>query len=306
MKYIKYLKIVLLRLNEVILYKNIRKLKTSELEFKKTIIQDENYSPVFFLSTGRTGTEFFTQLLNKSKKIKVFHSPSSLFCNSQSELIEQGKIVYEMYMKYGFNDERTNKLVAQIMMASREDLLYKTYLHKKVYIETNNRITFFAPAIKLMFPNAKFVYLHRHPGEFIRSGIRRGYYKSNSVHESGRLSPLENTMYFNSWKKFDKIEKIGWLWNETNTFIDNYLSTLNDSDYFRFNFNDLTGTNIRNLLNFLKIDDINQKIIDDSILKPTNIQKSGLYPKYNQWIKEDKEKVISTCGELSLKYGYTL
>ncbi len=306
MKYINYFRIIFQRINEYFLYKNRRKIKINKLGFKQKIMNSKEYQPIFFLSTGRTGTEFFTKLLNKSHKVQVFHSPSNLFCNAQAELIEQGKISYEMYIKYRFSDERTNKLIAQIFMASREELLYKTYLHEKVYIETNNRITFLAPAIKSTCPNAKFVYLHRHPGEFIRSGIRRGYYKSTSIHETGRLCPTEEDSHFNNWKTFSDIEKIGWLWNETNEFIENYLLTLREDDYFKFNFNDLTEKNINSLLNFLNIDDIDQQIISDNISNPTNIQKSGVFPEYSQWKKEDKEKVISICGELSLKYGYSL
>lgn len=306
MKYINYCKILLLRINEYFLFKNKRQLKINELNFKRKVINTEEYRPIFFLSTGRTGTEFFTKLLNNSDKVQVFHSPSNLFCNEQSELIEQGKIAYEMYMQYGFNDERTNKLVSQIFMASRESLLYKTYLHKKVYIETNNRITFLAPALKYIFPNAKFIYLHRHPAEFIRSGIRRKYYESNSIHELGRLVPLNETKYFNNWSKLDNIQKVAWLWSETNSFIDNFLSTLNSNDYFRFDFNQLTLNNIQNLLSFLEIEDINDPLINSLIKKPINIQKFGSFPKYKAWKQNDKNKVIDLCGKLSLKYGYSL
>jgi hypothetical protein len=306
MSYINYFKILIKRINEYFLYKNTRQIKSNELEFMKNIVNSEGYQPVFFLSTGRTGTEFFTKLLSKSKKVQIFHSPSNLFCNAQSELIEQGKTAYEMYIKYGFEDERTNKLVSQAFLAAREQLLFTTYLHNKVYIETNNRITFLAPAIKSIFPNAKFVFLYRHPGEFIRSGKRRNYYKSNSMHELGRLEPIENTQYYKAWSSFDDIKKIAWLWNETNTYIDDFLLTLNNDNYFKFNFNKLNDENIENLLEFLNIKDINKNEINKSLTIPVNVQKSGSFPKYTEWKLEDKDKVIEICKELSLKYGYKL
>lgn len=306
MKIKGYIREIYKRINEFAIYKNTRQLKLSEFEFKTSTIRKEEYSPVFFLSTGRTGTEFFTQLLSESNNVKVFHSPSSLLYNAQSELIEQGCVAYEMYKRFGFDDERTNKLASQIFMASREELLYKTHIHNKVYIETNNRITFLAPAIKYIFPNAKFIHLYRHPGEYIRSGIRRGYYKSESIHETGRLIPLEDSNYFNAWSNFDYIQKVAWLWNETNKFIDDYLMTLKDDDYLNFNFNELNIENIRKLLSFLNIDDIDEKTIKNSINRPTNVQKAGSFPKYNQWKKNDKNKVIDICNDLSLKYGYQL
>lgn len=302
----KHIKELYKRVNEFIIYNNTRQVKISALAFNRDTIKNKDYAPVFFLSTGRTGTEFFTQLLNSSKRVKVFHSPSTLLCNAQSELIEQSKMAYEMYSKYGLDDERTNKLVSQIFMASREDLLYKTYLHDKVYIETNNRITFLAPAIKHLFPNAKFVHLYRHPGEFVRSGIRRSYYRSNSIHETGRLTPLETSGYYNKWSNFDDVQKTAWLWNETNNFIDNYLHTLDTRDYYQFDFNDLSAEKVNRLLNFLHIDDIPATTASSSILKPTNIQKTGSFPKYREWKEADKTKLKEICGELSLKYGYEL
>jgi len=227
-------------------------------------------------------------------------------CATKSELIEQGRVAYEIYKQVGFNDDIFNNLLSQIFLAAREDLLYKTYLHNKLYIETNNRITFLAPAIKYLIPNAKFVHLYRHPGEFIRSGIRRGYYKSNSEHELGRLVPQKGDKYFDSWESFDDIQRIAWLWNETNSFIEKYLQSIDTRDYLQFNFNNLTIDNINKLLKFINIDDISEATIKDFIVKPINVQNTGTFPSYNEWKKEDKEKVIEIYGELSQKYGFEL
>jgi len=303
---LNYLKIVFNRLNEFVLYGNRRQNSLSEHNFRTEIIQNKKFSPIFFLSTGRTGTQLFAELLEHSKQTKVFHSPSALFCNAQSELIEQGKVSYEMYKKYGLDNEQTNDLVSQIFMASREDLLYKSYLHDKVYIETNNRITFLAPAIKKIFPHAKFVHLYRHPGEFIRSGIRRNYYIGDDNHQIGMIRPINTDSYFNLWKDMDSVEKVSWLWNETNSFIDDFFQTITRKDYIQFNFNNLTVEHINELMNFLNINDISEKTIKKAIDTPKNIQKSGSLKKYNKWIDEDKSKVKKICNNLSIKYGYKL
>jgi len=302
----RYMKTVFNRFTEYIIYYNFRQNKINKLDFRRSVVENKHYTPVFFLSTGRAGTAFFTKLLNKSSKVKVFHSPSSLFCNAQSELIEQGRVAYETYKQVGFNDDLSNILLSQVFIAVREDLLYKTYLHKKLYIETNNRITFLAPAIKYLIPNAKFVHLYRHPGEFIRSGIRREYYKSNSEHELGRLVPQRGDKYFDSWESFDDIQRIAWLWKGTNSFIEEYLQGIDSKDYLQFNFNNLTIDNISKLLKFINIDDISEATVEDSIVKPVNAQKRGTFPSYNKWGKEDKEKVVEICGELSQKYGFEL
>lgn len=303
-----YLSSVYKKLNEFFLFKSLRQKSINYLNFRNIELKKDRYKAFFFLSSGRTGTKFFTVLLNFSSKVKAFHSPMNLFCFSKSELIEQGRVAYEFYRKKGFDDKELNILLAEVFLAAREDLLYSTYLYGKIYIETNNRITFLAPAIKFLIPNAKFIHLYRHPGEFIRSGIRRGYYKSNSQHELGRLKPLKGSKYYDVWERFDDIQKIAWLWNETNLFIEDYLSTmLNKNDYFKFDFTqNLNVENIKRLLNFLDIVDISEKTIENLIKKPINIQKKGSFPKYEDWFEENKEKVRKICGKLAEKYGYQL
>jgi len=46
--------------------------------------------PVFFLSTGRCGTNWFSILLSEDKKLKVFHEPKPNFG-------VQGAVAYEIY-----------------------------------------------------------------------------------------------------------------------------------------------------------------------------------------------------------------
>jgi len=306
MKLFNYIKIKCKLILEYFLFRNLRQKTVSELKFRQKIIKTTEYRPVFFLSTGRTGTQLFTELLQKSKKVQVFHSPSSLFCNAQSELIEQSKVAYESYKEFGFNDTKTNLLMSQIILSAREDLLYKTYLHNKVYIETNNRITFLVPAIKQLFPNARFVHIYRHPGEFVRSGIRRKYYIGDDIHQLGMITPIQTDSLYNTWKDMDSIQKISWLWNETNTFIDTFLNTLDDDDYIHFNFNNLTIENINRLLNFLNIDDILENDIQNAIDTPINIQKKGFFDTYTQWDSTDKNKLKNICEAQSNNYGYIL
>ena len=51
-------------------------------------------------------------------------------------------------------------------------------------------------ALGELFPKAKFIQLVRHPGDFVRSGIRRKYYSGNENDDS-RITPLINDQYNN-------------------------------------------------------------------------------------------------------------
>lgn len=280
--------------------------RMSEYDFKKEHMLSSEFRPVFFLSTGRTGTAFYTELLNQSDRVKVFHSPSALLCHAKSELITQGKVAYEMFQKYGYEDERVNRLLEQVFMAAREELLYKSCIHQKRYIETNNRITFLAPAIKKCIPHAKFVHIYRHPGEFVRSGIRRNYYGSSDTHQLGMITPLQGNEGYECWSEYENYEKVGWLWNETNRFVDDYLQTLDSSDYIQVNFNELSLEQVTSLMRFLEIDAIDEVAIERAIAQPVNAQVGGSFPLYDAWTDEQKHALDRICGTLAKKLGYVL
>ena len=285
------------RISEFIRYGNNRKIKTSIALFKKKVIRSKAYQPVVFLSTGRTGTKFFSKLLEVDKRNYVLHA-------SKTGLIEQGKIAYKSYKTHGFENEEINRLNAQIYLAAREVIHFECYLHEKKFIEVNNRITFLAPGIKHWMPGTRFVFLYRHPGDFIRSGIRRNWYK-DAPHDIGRLVPLRSSSHYNKWNEFHKIQKIAWLWNETNSFIEDFLATLPKTDYLRFNFNQLNVPTTKDLLAFLgsKVD---ERSIERAIAKPINVQKIGDYPVYQHWSSKEKDWVKLLCGELAKQYGYDL
>lgn len=271
-------------------------------QFKREIMRSEDYRPIFFLSTGRTGTKFFTELLRESKGTSVFHS-------IEPELVEQGKKVYETYKSLSNKGEITSdidELVGQMFLSAREEVLYKEFIRNKVYVETNNRITFLAPGLKKVFPNARFIFLHRHPGEFIRSGLRRNWYSGGQSHDIGRIVPVDGSALSLEWENVSNLERIAWLWNETNLFIDHFVESLDEGDYYKFNFNNLSFKSVKDLLSFLDIKDISDSKIEKLLPQKVNAQKSGQVESYENWSFEEREKVKAICGELAGNLGHHL
>lgn len=252
-------------------------------------------SPVFFLSTGRCGTKWFSDLLSYNKSLMVLHSPAPSFAI-------QSKLAYNV-----FNNERVSEselnLLKEIYFAGREQFLRYSYKTERRYIETNNYITFFAPILIELFPDAKFVHLVRHPGEFVRSGIRRNYYTSANYDDIKRISPTSKNRN-NNWNSLTQLEKVSWLWNETNLFIENFKEK-HYENCFDFNFNNLSKESVISLLEFLNID-IQGKIISKSLIRKSNIQKQGAFPKYENWDENNKTDFLKICGELAQKYNYNL
>lgn len=250
---------------------------------------------VFFLSTGRCGTTWFTRLLEYDKKVKVMHDP-------KPNLHIQGKIAYEVLEKnhYCLNTD-TEKLLTEMFLSGREELLKHIYKAKKGYIETNNHITFFAPILAKLFPQALFVHLFRHPVEFIKSGLRRNYYSKNDNMIEKRLIP--HNLTFTEWNKYSQAEKIALLWNETNNFIESFKATIPSKRIYNFNFNYLDLTEVQNLLNFLEIDVPTYKI-NKMLGKKINAQQSSKADSNPIWDVAMKNKVIPIYSKLAEKYNY--
>ena len=246
-------------------------------------------SPVFFVSTGRAGSELLVKLMNESKIGNIYHEP-------RPRMFYSSKLVFEK------NVEVQTKKIAYL--SARYDLLKKSYLEEKRFVETNNRNTFFMGALGELFPKAKFIQIVRHPGDFVRSGIRRKYYSGNE-NDDCRITPLINDKYYKDWSSFSDIEKIGWLWNATYDYIEKEKSHINAKKVIMIKSEDLFSNpqTYNKICAFLKHDSLSDRKISSIIKKPVNKQRQSTYPKWTEWSEKDKTSLIKMTP-LGVKYGY--
>jgi hypothetical protein len=242
--------------------------------------------PIFVLSTGRCGTKLLTKLFEISVNGEVHHEPSP-------RMIYSSRYVYEN-QNAGINVRKS------AFLGGRYELLKDAYIKGNRYIETNNQITFFADAILDLMPKTKFIHLIRHPGDFVRSGIRRKYYNGHD-YDDGRIRLGETQL----WDSYSNIQKIGWLWNETNAMIENWKAedfgncviTVKSEDLFT----DTSG--FRSICEFLKIAAPSDRTIKKVIQKPVNVQRKGRFPSYIEW-SEDDVSALKQIAPLGNSYGY--
>lgn len=247
-------------------------------------------SPVFVVSTGRAGSELLVKLMNASKVGSVYHEPSTrMFLGS--------KLAFE----FGEGHIKAKRMA---YLNARYDLLKKAYLEDKRFVETNNRITFFMVALGDLFPKAKFIHLVRHPGAFVRSCIRRNYYNGNE-NDDGRITPLKSDSVYDNWANLGDIEKIGWLWNETNAVIELAKEKMDEDRVKTIISRDLfTKSEIyQDICTFIDHALLDKSKINSIIKKPTNPQKQNVYPKWKEWSEHDKHLLIqmTPLGEI---YGF--
>ncbi len=247
-------------------------------------------NPIFILSTGRCGTEWFTHVLNKSKETVVFHNPNP-------NLSVQNKFMYQL-IKSG--NDLHNDVAIQLLFAGREQHFRQAYKTEKRYVETNNHITFFAYGLTKLFPTAKFIHLYRHPGGFVTSGLNRGWFDYNDSATEKIISPISHE----DWESYSKVEKISWAWNETNSFIESFKSEYSNS-VFSYDFSKRDPQQLIELFDFLDIR-VSSRYLIKNLSAKRNTQQKQSYPLYEKWNQKDREGLKAICRELSEKYDYEL
>lgn len=252
----------------------------------------QNARPCFVLSTGRSGTLMLTRLLESSQQVMAVHQP-------RPELIRPSKLAYEHIAK-------SPDVFREVFKSAREEYLLDAMRRQKTFVETNNRITFFAPVIKAVFPRSVFIHLVRHPGDFVRSGIRRGWYSGTHDHDIGRIIPTDSELT-QKWPDLTQIERIAWLWNETNRFIEEFKTSLPPEEVLLIRAEDLFAevSIVKQIFDFLHLGDLSDKAVSNVLKRPANVQKKGAFPPYASWKKAEKRE-LKAMAQLSPQYGYEL
>jgi hypothetical protein len=207
------------------------------------------------------------------------------------------------------------KVLENVFKGARFELMLEAAIKDTVYVESNQCLVFFIHQIKALFPNARFVHLTRHPGDFVRSAITKGWHKNDSIWESGRIQMSDQK----NWNRLDQIEKLGWVYRSTHTYIEDFKELYTD-DVHTVRLEDLTQSTevLKTMLAFMGIYDtfderglmikLTQKINKVTINadEPENMFKLAEYPRYKEWNIADQEKIKNFTRSLSKMYDYEL
>jgi len=242
------------------------------------------------LSTGRCGTKLLAKLLQGHREVDAYHEAAP-------NLILASKLAYEAHEQGASGDALRLALIA-----SRYELVEASYLKSKLFFEANNRLTFFAPALASLFPRAKFVHLVRHPGAFVRSGIRRGYYTGRHSWDEGRILPLREDT---PWQGMSAIERNAWLWNETNRFIERFKQQIPADSALTIRAEDLFADpdTVTDICSFLGVAPVRRGRVERCTRTPVNAQRTGSFPRYEGWSAEQKAE-LQGHAVLAPQYGY--
>ncbi|MCB0686932.1 MAG: sulfotransferase [Saprospiraceae bacterium] len=240
----------------------------------------QSAEPLFVLSTGRSGTKLLSDIIALDPKCIVAHQPSP-------------ELTHSAWYAYQNHGEKFNEL-CQIIDACRYEIIRDTWILGKKYIETNNRITFFAPYLADLFPKAKFIHLKRDPYQFITSGYSRNWYAYEKLFDEGKITPRKKDQI--PWDRYTQVQKIAWLWKETNGFIDQFMTSLPSQRKLFLESDELYSSveKIANLLSFAGINTISPKQIRSKISTPVNAQPNKSRKPLNTQQRDEIDQILNS------------
>lgn len=182
---------------------------------------------LFVLSTGRTGTTTLARLLDTSPELESYHEPVP-------------SLAHVSLLAHRAGDDQLTEPDRwdAIVDAGRAEYVARAANAGRIYAETNNRLAYLAPSLSRFFPASKFVFLHRHPYDVIRSGRSRGWYEGNAW-DWCRIRPLSGDPYFDEWEGMHPTQRIAWLWRTTNEFVQESLNHLSPERWIEVRSADL-------------------------------------------------------------------
>lgn len=172
---------------------------------------DREASPVFVLSTGRAGTRTLAAMIGLDSHVLCFHEPAP-------KLYAYARLAY-LLGPAGASEE---SLVFALRQA-REPLLRLSSLLRRTYVESSPQMTFLAPHLFHLLPNARFIHLIRDPRDVVCSGLNRGWFQQTAA-DATRIVPADDTEEALHWPAWSPLEKVAWLWRETNQWIIDFLA----------------------------------------------------------------------------------
>ena len=258
------------------------------------------YSPVFILSTGRAGSRFLALLSDCAPNVTAFHEPRPTF---------------QYFSDYAFHHQEEEKILTNMIDAGRMESILDVFIKGNIYVESNQCLTFFAPVISKLYEKSKFVHVVRHPGDFVRSAVMKGWHKNDSIWEAGRVKAADRAR----WERMDQIQQLSWVWETTNRFIHEFMDRLSPGRGLTKRFENLvedTGE-VGELLEFMgagfieteKIREMQAKRVNALHIhagEPPNMKKVSDFPPYREWDEGMKGKLKEITGALAKQYGYRL
>ena len=164
---------------------------------------------MFVLSTGRVGTLALSKLAGLSPKVIAVHEPPPDLLHVARDAYDAGNFGADL---------------SKEILRLRRNAVWQAAAARKIYLETNNKLTYLAGGLDKAFPDCKFIHLFKSPWSLVRSGMERGWYASTTNPITDRRIPAPEGL--------PPEEKIAWLWAKINGDILEFLEDIEQERKF--------------------------------------------------------------------------
>lgn len=288
-----------------------------------------NKDVVIIVSGGRTGTQFFGDLLLEMVEDSYSVHEPDLFAGFNRQTWQRLKIFGMYHMLIGRLLGRTGmRNLSQKYLSGALDLDglareirqhrfdYYGSLTPSLIIESYSQWYGVLPSLPRVFPSYKVVGIIRDARTWVTSNTNKGtqYGSRDSVTKLGlrRMDPqmVGDRQYQKRWPSMSAFERLCWHWKTINEMILEFVENDTNSKMYRYENLFLEPSHdedFRDLLDFLT-DFPKRKYcynFDTAVLrKPINFANRERFPDWSEWDSTLARQLDSICGPLMKRFDY--
>lgn len=255
-----------------------------------TFLQAHQENLLFVMSSGRSGTQLISDLLDASGKAVVFHEPNFREDVSTMDILRSDA---EQALRY-WQEFRSVEVYRR----------WKAAPNASMYGEVNGTIRYQAHAIKQLYPRAKMLLLARDGRGVVRSVMGWPQFYNPGSKGAYALAPLPDDPFYLAWPRMTRFEKVCWQWRDTNESLMRFIPpshwlalehVTSDFNYFTERFSRNVGIDIPHEVWQAKVSH-----------KSRNASGEYGFPAWEEWSGEQQESFVRICGGTMIKLGYEI
>lgn len=270
-------------------------------------LKKDELPSTFILSTGRTGTHFFSHFFKENfQGVHALHEP--------------GWDIFDINREY---------LLGNIQHEEAVDLLalYRMNVLRKVrkegfeyYVESNPNIAYMVPVIRSLFPQCRIVHIVRNGIDYVRSMYSRRHnlkkgkglaFTPKDSRKRLRADYFPDDPYSDKWEEIDRFQRICWNWTKKDGLIREQVKKDPQARTFKFEdlFLEKKPKVWKELITFMEVEDLVFSMED--ALGYVGTTKSNQVADYKigdwaDWPEEKKKAFVRIAGEHMQEYGYLI
>ncbi|MBI5965959.1 MAG: sulfotransferase domain-containing protein [Chloroflexi bacterium] len=253
--------------------------------------------PILIISTGRTGTIFFSRLF-----ADLYPVSASYHERGASRPIQ---ILTNLHFSHLF--PKSGLKLAWKMLKGEE----VETCEKRFHIDANCFLYGLAPLAPELYPNLKVIHIVRDPRAYVTSHLNFSRQKWTSFIANYFVPFWQPNPFLVGeipWSKaigFTRFEKYCWIWDFKNHVMEGLENST--TPYLRVRFEDLFNTNnpealFSTITDFMGLPRITG--IRNRFREPANTSAKTDFPEWQQWTSRQAVQLQSLCGARMAKYGY--